>query len=186
MQSTETRWFLLEKRVRNFILGAVFLTGFTAPYLHIYFNRSDIPGAFGFPTMSALLFSMGFPVFTIVLSFLLNYASTYLPAGLNKVFKVFAFLTGFTGFYFLVWSINPFDDKDFHPSLYYGAMIVISVVLAFCIRFYSISSISILKGKIRYIMNLMIVDAVSKGHVKDEDRYEEEIIYPALDKLDEK
>ncbi len=186
MQSTRTKWFPLEKKARSFILGAVFLTGFIAPYSHIVFNNTSAKGVFGFPTMSSFLFSIGFPVFGIVLAFLLNYASDYLPNGLNKVFKIFSTLTAFTGFYFLIWAINPYVEKDFHPAFYYGSMIFVSTILAYSLKLYSRSSVSVLKSKIRYIMNLMIVDAVKKGHVKDEDRYEEEIVFPALDKLDEK
>ncbi len=109
-----------------------------------------------------------------------------MPKKLAKSFAVFALLTAFIGFYFLLWSINPFDDKDFHPSLYYGAMILISGFFSYFIKLPDLISVSALKDKIKYIMNLMIVDAVKKGHVKDEDRYEEEIVFPALDKLDEK
>jgi hypothetical protein len=34
-------------------------------------------------------------------------------------------------------------------------------------------------------MNLMVRQAVKKGHIKDENKYEDDIIYPALKKLDE-
>ncbi len=186
MQSTKTTWFPQEKRVKNIILGVVFLTGFIAPYSHIVFNNSGVGGIFGFTKMSSFLFSVGFPIFGIVLAFLLKYAANYLPNELNRIFNTFSFLTFFTGFYFLLWAINPYVEKDFHAFFYYGSMIAISIVLSYAFKQYTVSTIDVLKNKIRYIMNLMIVDAIKKGHVKDEDRYEEEIIYPALDKLDEK
>lgn len=65
-----------------------------------------------------------------------------MPAGIDKLFLVFGYLTAFTGFYFLAWSLNPYVEKDFHPAFYYGAMIFISSVLAYSLRYYR----SALKG----------------------------------------
>ncbi len=186
MESTETKLKPLVTKGTNLFLGAVFLTGFIAPFIHIPFNNLGVEGVFGFKTMEGFLFSVGFPIFAIVMAILLYYASGFMPQGLVKSFKVFAFLTGFIGFYFLIWSLNPFSDKDFHPAFYYGSMIIVSVSLSYGVRFSRWITNGQLKAKIRYIMGLMVEDAVEKGHVRNQDLYEEEIIYPALDKLDER
>ncbi len=186
MESTGTKLKPQVTKGASFFLGAVFFIGFIAPFIHIPFNNLGVDGVFGFRTMEGFLFAIGFPVLTIVLSILLYYSSNFMPKILNKSFRIFAFLAGFIGFYFLIWSLNPFSDKDFHPAFYYGAMTIISAAFSYSLKFSNWITNGNLKAKIRYIMGLMVEDALEKGHVRDEERYEEEIIYPALDKLDER
>lgn len=112
------------------------MLGFIAPYTHIPFNTNDSEGIFGFKWMSSFLFATGFPVFLLSLGFLLFYASEFMPKKMDKLFRAFSFLTAFTGLFFLSWSLNPFEEKDYNPLVYYGAMIFISGVLAYSIRFY--------------------------------------------------
>lgn len=112
------------------------MLGFLAPYSHIPYNNNDSEGIFGFAWMSSFLFATGFPVFLLTLGFLLYYAADFMPANMDRMFRVFAFLTAFTGLFFLSWSLNPFEEKDYSPMLYYGAMVFISAGLAYSIRFY--------------------------------------------------
>lgn len=88
--------------------------------------------------------------------------------------------------YLMVWVF--WDFQDYPLKTYRYAFILISILIgtacAFFISNYRMT-FSILSSKIRYIMNLMIIKAVDKGHVKDLNKYEDDIIYPALKKLDE-
>lgn len=78
-----------------------------------------------------------------------------MPKGMNKLFNVFGFLSAFTGFYFLSWSLNPYVEKDFHPALYYGAMVFISAVLAYSIRFYR-STVKRLSMKLDSVLGFFV------------------------------
>jgi len=86
----------------------------------------------------------------------------------------------------VVWVFWP--GQDFPLEIYRWGIIASCVPIAigctYFIKYYD-SSVTILKSKIRYVMGLMITKAVDKGHIKDKNKYEDEIIYPALKKLDE-
>lgn len=88
--------------------------------------------------------------------------------------------------YLMIWVF--WDFQDYSLKTYRYGFIAISILIgtacAYFISNYEMT-ISILKYKIRYIMNLMVRQAVKKGHIKDENKYEDDIIYPALKKLDE-
>jgi len=160
----------------------VFVFGFIAPYAHIPFNTNDSEGIFGFSYMSSFLFAIGFPIFVVCISVLLFYASGFMPEQLKKLFRVFAILSGFTGFYFLVWSINPLVEKDFHPSFYYGAMILISAALTHS-TIYIQTYLETTKRIIRYLVDVIVIDA--RPHVRDNKKYINKIVKPVIDKIHE-
>jgi len=126
----------MPNRNAKYFLVSIFILGFFGPFLHIPYNINDKEGVFGFTWMSSFLFAIGFPLFLISLSFLLYYASDFLPKGLKRVFRTFSILTAFTGFFFISWILNPFEENDYHPGIYFGAMIIISILLANGIRLY--------------------------------------------------
>lgn len=164
----------------NFLLFLVFVLGFIAPYAHIPYNTNDSEGIFGFSYMSSFFFAIGFPIFVVCLSVLLFFASSFMPDSLKKLFRVFSVLSAFTGFYFLVWSINPYVEDDFHPSFYYGAMALISAVLTHSTIFIQ-EYLSTSKRLIRYLMDRLVID--SRPHIKDQKKYVKEIVEPTIDKL---
>ncbi len=93
-----------------------------------------------------------------------------------------------SAFYQLVWVF--WYSQDYSLKTYRVAVIAFCILAAsfatYFMRYFKSTNILIFKTKIRYIMNLMAKQAVVKGHIKDEDKYEEEIVYPALKKLNER
>ncbi len=145
------------------LLGALFGFGFLAPYAHIPFNTYDSPGIFGFTYMSGFFFSIGFPIFLVVLAGIIRFSSTYMPDSMKKLFRIFALLTAFTGFYFLSWSLNPLIEKDYHPLFYYGSMLAISVVLSYSMKYYR-TAFEILKSKKDTFLDFLV--EIKNNHYK--------------------
>ncbi len=88
--------------------------------------------------------------------------------------------------YWMIWVF--WDFQDYSLKTYRYVFITVSILIGTaCVFFISSfeTTISTLKSKIRYVMGLMINKAIDKGHIKDELKYETEIIFPALKKLDE-
>jgi len=88
--------------------------------------------------------------------------------------------------YLMIWVF--WSSDDYSLSTYRYALVVASILIGTsCTYFISNyrTTTSGLKSKIRFVMDLMVNKAVSKGHIKNEDAYENEIIFPALKKLDE-
>lgn len=181
IQSTKTK-LKVQGATIKIALFLVFVFGFIAPYAHIPFNTNDSEGVFGFTYMSSFLFAIGFPIFLVCISVLLFYASGFMPIQLKKLFRVFSVLSGFTGFYFLVWAMNPLVEKDFHPAFYYGSMILISSVLAHS-TIYIQTYLETTKRIIRYLVDIIVIDA--RPYVKDNNKYIENIVKPVISKIHE-
>lgn len=184
LQSIRTKCSLRVKKVtRQRIYGALFLFGFLAPYIHIPFNIYDSPGILGFTWMSSFFFAIGFPVFIMALALMLQYASSYLPGQLKKVFRIMACLSFFTGFYFLFWALNPFLESDFHPIFYYGAMMLISMRVTKVLRYLTLHSMKDRKI-IRWLMDKFMFDV--KEYVSDNETYTDKFLNPTIDELHKK
>ncbi|HET8736200.1 MAG TPA: hypothetical protein VFM69_06355 [Pricia sp.] len=115
--------------------------------------------------MAGTLYAIGFPVFTITLSALLMYAASFMPRELQKAYNLFAVLTSFTGFYFLIWCINPYVEKDFNPVFYYGAMILISSALTHA-TVYIEQYFNRLTSIVHYLLRV-IYSADKDGYIKE-------------------
>ena len=81
-----------------------------------------------------------------------------------------------------------FRDEKFVAREYFWhstiAFVIFFLVLAYVLQNYT-TTIRKLKGKIRFIMNLMVVKTIDKELVKNIEDYTVEIVNPAIDKLDE-
>lgn len=78
--------------------------------------------------------------------------------------------------------------KDYfwhYSALFFVSMIAVVFILDYMVKNYreSLQKISVLKSKIRYVMQKMVVEA--RKYVVDKKGYDENIVGPSLDKLDE-
>ncbi|TSE03049.1 hypothetical protein [Aquimarina algiphila] len=162
-------------RFKIYLIGVIGAIGLITPFIHIPFNGTEVSGAFGFKKMSSLLFAVGLPILSISASLLLFLASkSILQKDLSKVFRIFSYLFGFVGFFFLSWTLAP-SINDFNPILYYLSMIGISIVMVFVnkgLSSYIIdfnNSNEILLLNIRKLTRHIGIN-IKKKYIKDEDR----------------
>jgi len=149
----------------------------------------DSERIFDWKTMRIFLIGLGtripFLFFSILISFFIVRENTK-DRYLSKAYTFLQVSCYTISFYLLIWVFWP--SQDFSLEVYRWGIIASCVPIAigctYFIKYYD-SNRTILKSKIRYIMYLMINKAVDKGHIKDENKYEDDIIYPALKKLDE-
>lgn len=152
-------------------------------------EKVDIERVFGWKNLRIFLVGFGirlpYLLFSVIISFLIFQFNTK-NKNLQRVFFLLQILCYTISFYVLIWCF--WYSQDFPLSTYRIVAFLLAFLLAlssiYGVRYISSNTIN-LKSKIKYVMNLMINKAVDKGHIKDEAKYENEIIFPALKKLDE-
>lgn len=144
---------------------------------------------FSWKSPRAFLLGLGvrlpYVLFSLVISLLIISRKND-PKHLKSAFLFLQVACWSISVYWMIWVFWDFQDYSLRTYRYafISASILIGMACSYFLSNYHYS-IAILKSKIRYIMNLMAKQAVDKGHIKDEERYDDEIVYPALRKLDE-
>jgi len=145
---------------------------------------------FGWKTWRVFLVGLGirlpYLLFSIIISYLIIKINSKEP-NLMRAFIVLQTLCYTISFYVLIWCFWYSQDYPLHAYRFVALSIsfMMALLTLFVTKHYKSTNISKLNSKIKYIMYLMINRAVNKGHIKDENKYEDDIIYPALKKLDE-
>lgn len=142
---------------------------------------------FGFPSLHKFVWSFGLGIIISVLSLKIMFLSHSIEdENRRNANAVLGLLGGLVGGYFFSWIFYPANDL---PYVAYMAILVgigaISSVLGYYLSKSGYKSAIALKGKIRFLMNLMVVKTTEMRMVKDIDVYSTEIINPAINKLDE-
>ncbi len=91
---------------------------------------------YGFSTMRAFLFAIGFPIALFICSLFILYLSYHISDDhIKKGAEIFSIATLITGLFFLLWTRfgYGFDEKDFSEEIYYFIMVVISLIITFSI-----------------------------------------------------
>lgn len=153
----------------------------------LYNGGNDLKGDFmGFKWLSSFLYSFGVEVSTVLVGITINYSTNFMEEKAKQTFKIFGWSVQMIGFYFMFWiflddSVFTEEVEMFFSACFAAVAIIIQVLLGLFFK----SEFSKLKGKIRTVMNLLVVQAVNKNLIKDIEVYSEEIINPAINKLSE-
>jgi len=155
-----------------------------------YLGDNDVKGDFlDFPWLSSFLYACGVEVSYLSFALILAYATRFMEEKAKKPFLFLAYAISFVGFFFTSWILldeNRYNSQQEMLFSFFSALLVILVVY-FLSKFVNQNqdSISKLKSKIRFVMNKMIVESVKNNHVGNKKRWQEEIVEPTLDKLNE-
>lgn len=138
----------------------------------------------GFPSWHKFLWHFGIGLVICVLSiYLLLTINMY--EGVKRNAANFASMAAITiSGYYMSWVFFPYDDLP--HGLYISILVglgVLSALSAFYLNKITFLTIIKLKSHIRYIMDQVII--YIPNYVKDEKKYDEEIVEPTLDKLNE-
>ncbi len=151
----------------------------------LYNGDSDVKGDFvGFTYLSSFLYSFGIELAFILVGIGVNYSTSFMTKSAVKPFKFFGWSIQCVGFYFLFWifldeSIFTEKVEMIFSGIFSFLAVGIQVVLS---RFFK-NDVSKLKSQIKYIFDRMVLDAPK--HVKDEEKWHDDIVEPTLDKLNE-
>lgn len=142
---------------------------------------------FGFPSLHKFMWSFGLAIIVTVLSLrIMYYSHTIKEDNRRNANASLGLIGGLIGGYLFAWIFYPASDL---PAKYYLALLVIIGAIASVLGFFlsksGYANRMVLKAKIRYLMDLMIVKTTNKDLVKDIEVYTIEIVEPALNKLDE-
>jgi len=160
-------------------------------FMHVFFlNDSDIKGDFfGFEWLSIFLWNFGIECFTISTGLLLWYSTIFHKQETKILFRFISCLIIAVGFFFMFWIF--LDNEKFNETIEIVGSLLLSItattLMIFFMKFLAKELITIdeLKSKIRFVMNKMIVESVKNNHVGNKKRWQEEIVEPTLDKLNE-
>lgn len=151
----------------------------------IYNGDNDVKGDFfGFSWLSSFLYSFGIELAFILVGIGINYSTAFMERSAIRPFKFFGWCVQGVGFYFLFWIF--LDDSIFTETvemLFSGVFSFLAVWIQIIISKFFANHFSLLKSKIRFVMDRVVLDA--PHYVKDEDKWNDDIIEPTLDKLNE-
>ena len=134
-------------------LGVVTFTGFIAPFAHVFYNNSGIPGIFGFDHMSGFLYAIGFPILSIASGTLFHFVARKLAGVLSRAFTIIAFLFNYVGIFFLTWAFMPVA-QDFAPVYYYLSMIGMAFAVTVILHLISRYILTVV-GKVDLLIGLV-------------------------------
>lgn len=164
----------------SFYLFILCIIGLTAKFWNVLYGVSNAEGIFGYKYMSSFLYAIGNEVAFLSLALILVYASS--KAGeYKRAFKRLGLLAVFVACFCVIQVLIPkymlvkaFGIKDWHPSFYYGAMIIMSVFSGGLVVMFQKAMLFTeekLKEKIRILIDF-IVDL--RTNVKDIEVYDYE------------
>ncbi len=165
-------------------------TNFEKAHTAKYKRYVDERRIFGWKTPRKLLIALGirlpYLIFAILVTFLISLVKTK-DKWATRGFTLLQIGIYASAFYQLIWVFWNHPDYPLKAYIWFGISLclVSGVIVTYLFKHLRYLNIDDIKGKIRFVMSLMIDRALEDGHVKDKDKYEEEIIYPALKKLDE-
>lgn len=162
-------------------------------FLYVPFlGDNDIKGDFlEYKWLSSFLYSVGVEFSYLSFALILHYATNFMENSAARYFNRLACVISFVGFFFTSWILFESDKTNPLKEMFFS--FIVAAVAIWVIWFVSkfirsttyiyVGLISSLKSKIRYVVDKMVIDAPS--HVKDQSLWEEEIVEPTLDKLNE-
>lgn len=155
-----------------------------------YLGDNDVEGNFfGFTWLSIFLYSIGVEISYLSFALVLAYATRFMDERTRKPFLFLAYVISFVGFFFISWVLLGDNGYSTHQEILFSfiAALLIIIAIYFLSKFLSQNQESIekLKSKIRFVMHKMIIESVSNNHVSNRKKWEEEIVEPTLDKLNE-
>ena len=139
---------------------------------------------FGYPSRHKFIWNFGIGLLITAFAFELMISSIDY-VGEKRQAKKFASLTaGTAAGYYMAWVFYP--DNDLPLIVYFSVLFVIGLLSSFTaywILQIRRSALMALKDKVQYLMQVIEINAPK--HVIDKDKWEEDIVEPAYDKIDE-
>lgn len=161
----------------NIYISLLCIVAVLSPFMHLIFLIEDKEGVFGYSYMSSFLFSLSLPLMSISSGLLLKFASVHISDMFKSSFKLIGNAFIFIGFFFLIYTFVPV--YDFTVEIYFGALLVLSVVLTILAHFLHKAAITTeerLKGIISKLFDFIILETPRK-HVPEEKQIDYVISY---------
>ena len=101
-------------------------------FIHIPYNNSGVEGILGFKWMTSFLFAIALPLTQISSGLLIKFLSGIVKEEFKGYFNGLSNLVLATGFFFLLWTLVPYDiKKQFKSHHYYILVAALSIGMCF-------------------------------------------------------
>lgn len=176
-----TKFARLETQIVTVSLGLGLVI---ARFAYIYFLDNDIKGSYlGYRWLSTFIYAIGIELAFIFTGALMHYSTNFMVEEVRKAFKNISYLVMTTGGFFLFWAIytHILDYNKYTEMLIGLATAIMFVSLFVALSGAAKSYVEKLREGIRILVNAFARKV--PPHVKNIDVYEEEVLWPTLDKL---
>lgn len=150
-------------------------------------GQNDIEGDFlDYPWLSSFLYSAGVELSFLSFSLILAYATRFMNPGAKGPFMFLAYSIAFVAMFFISWVILPETYFTLTQEITISLISsVCSLIAAYGLGGLVSSHLAKLMGKVRYLMNLLLVESVETGLVSDIEKWDNQITDKALEKVNE-
>ncbi len=166
------------KTLSNIILGVVIIAFITAPYLHMFVEKSSTEKVFGYKNIRYFVWIIGLPSSLLMCSLLLMKASSYIQEKNTKnFFTTISFLFIWSSLFQFIWIFWEIDDLP--KSFYYASITILSCLTAIIFQKLILSkkeTISKLRTIIDNLSRFSIISAKKYIEPEKEDAYNDELI----------
>lgn len=159
----------IEVKVLIFLVGAIIVASFVAPYIHIFLSKTSKEKVFGFRNLRSFLYASGTPYSLLICSSLLILASKYIFERVPKLcFKICGLIFLYSSIYQFVWIF--WASTDLPASAYYSSIAIFSLIpILITNKIYNkyYLSLEVKKQSIRNLISFMY-SLDKKGYIKEE------------------
>jgi hypothetical protein len=119
-------------KIISLVIGAVI--AFTAPFIHMCFDKSSEVEVFGYYNARMFCYAIGIPVTLFFSALFVSFSSMFIHIKIfRKIMFIISYMILSISIYYIIWSI--WARKDFPKPYYYTSIIILSLISSYLLFF---------------------------------------------------